>query len=358
MLLLLALSAMCEPTGAAAQRITGSSLGSVCAYAPVTFRILSDSEVTDCMMKRVGAESLDWHRARHESVVREIAWGQNRSSPVILEFDWRNSGNGTLTISDPSVPGSSFSVQLGSDVWDDVTKHLALLNASGAVLRGEKAGPDVKSAVVFAKGEVVCIDPRAAIIEAAFDGRPNATVRMDECYSDDFSFVQFLLERAVGQAHECKRLWFGSSGVSTALLAICARLSGDKVMAADAWNASNDLLSEDFDGNRQTLHDFERVIAQRATMRIDGAPVIRGRAAVAEALEKTISGLPYFDNLRISATATDDEVVIRGILVGGIVRKSDRLDYDAPYTQIWKKDGSGRMLLADWKIGKFVADEG
>jgi hypothetical protein len=357
MLLVILLGTVGGLTSADAQRITRSSMTLDCTYVPGTSEFYSDSEEVACMTKRIGVESLDAHRARHESVVREIAWGQNASAPAVLEFDWQSSGTGKLTISDPIIPGSSFSVPFLPEVWNDILAHLSQLRASGAVLRGENAGVDGKSAAIFSKGNVICVDPRSALIETAIEDIPNKIVRMDECYSDDFSFADFLLETASKITPECKRLQISAFGVSSQLLATCTRLSGDKTAAADAWNASQDLAIEDFDGRRRTRRDFEKVIAEGATIRFDGAPAVRGRTAVAETFEKAIAGLPYFDLLSLTATATSDEVVIHGVMIGSTIRKIDRLDYDAPYAQIWRRGRSGKMLLVEWRIGKFTADE-
>jgi hypothetical protein len=308
-------------------------------------------------MARIGAEGLDVHRARHESVVREIAWGQNRNSPVVLEFVWLSAGRGVLTVSDPSIANSSFIVPVPRSAWEDILARLSDLKASGAILHGGKAGPETNSPETFQKSNTICIDPRAAYVETTVDGSPVAAVDMDECYSDDFSFSEFLLKTAAGLAPECKRLQISAFGVSSDLLATCTRLSGDRTAAADAWNAAQDLAIEDFDGRRRTRRDFEEIIAEGATIRFDGAPAVRGRTAVAETFEKTIAGLPHFDLLSLTATATSDEVVIHGDMIGSTVRKVDRLDYDAPYTQIWRRTRSGKMLLVEWRIGKFTADE-
>jgi hypothetical protein len=324
-----------------------------CLYAPVTHQILSSAESADCIMKRVGSESLEEHRGRRESVVREIIWAQNAEAPIVLEYVWPETGRGALTISDPALPGSAFVVPFQRSLWDDIRANLFRLKASGAVLHGAPAGPETNTLESLSKANVICLDPRTSHVEATFDGSPSVSVDMDECYSDDFPFAEFLLKTAIQLAPDCNRLRLAAFGSSTELLVVCTRLSGDKLAAADAWNASDDFRNEDFDGHHQTSHDFERLMSREATIRFEGASVVRGRVAVAAAFAKAIEGLPYFGNQLSSASAKDDVVVIRGVLIGGIVKSPVRLDYEATYAQIWKRDRSGKMLLVDWQIGKF-----
>jgi hypothetical protein len=328
-----------------------------CLYAPVTYRFLSGAEVADCILKRVGSESLEAHRGRHENVVREIIWDQNRGAPIVLEYVWPETGRGVLTISDPTVRSYAFAVPFQRSLWDDIRANLLRLKASGAVLHGAPAGPETNTPESLSKANVICLDPRTSHAETTFDGSPSVSVDMDECYSDDFPFADFLLKAAIQLAPDCKRLRLSAFGISTELLVVCARLSGDKLAAADAWNGSDNLRNEDFSGHPQTSHDFERLMFREAAIRFDGAPVVRGSVAVAATFAKAIAGLPYFSNQLSTASAKDDVVVIRGILIGGIVKSSTRLDYEAPYTQIWKRARSGKMLLVDWGIGKFEPGE-
>jgi hypothetical protein len=274
-----------------------------------------------------------------------------------LEYVWPETGRGALTISDPTLADSAFAVPFQRSLWDDIRANLLRLKASGAVLHGAPAGSETNTVESLSKANFICTDPRTAHVEATFDGSLGASVDMNECYSDDYPFASFLLKDAIQLAPDCNRLRLAVFGVSTALLVACTRLSGDKLAAADAWNASDDLRIEDFDGHPQTSHDFERLMSRDATIRFDRAPVVRGRAAVADTFAKAIAGLPYFGNRLTTASAKGDVVVIRGILIGGVVKSPVRLDYEAPYTQIWMRDRSGRMLLVAWQIGRFESDE-
>ena len=159
-------------------------------------------QIRTCELSFVGAEPIELHAARGDTVYRALITPSEHSVKILVEFVRSIRGAARLNVRLIEASRSAFAVGLTEDQWSLIRAYVIAQPAESAKLKAEheatEARPD-KSIL-----ESICVDAFSAAAEVELSESGKTTrIDTDACQEWDYRLVDYLLDTAIEYAGSC-----------------------------------------------------------------------------------------------------------------------------------------------------------
>lgn len=298
-----------------------------------------------------GTRPLEAHRDSGDQVRRVYYIDGSGNDVAVLSFVWPRGGDAVAVVQFPrrrgEEPPGPLRAPVPPEVWD------GLIFRSANFDRAVPPRPEPPGMVS------VCIHPPQFTVEAVDppDGereRPAIRRRTESC--EDGLASAFALEAqraALPLFPVCTSLATAQYRSLVHLLAMCARLEGDRMAAATAVNSATEMREVDGDSG---VADLRRLFASDVAIDWNGRRVAGAAEAATLWAAKAHEGNPTFFFVRTARGEDRNRVRITGWLRRFVQPAGSEPYYErAPVEQLWRWR-NGPFVLASGTVGAFARE--
>jgi hypothetical protein len=154
-------------------------------------------QIRTCELSFVGAEPIELHAARGDTVYRALITPSERSAKILVEFVRSIRGAARLNVRLIEASRSAFAVGLTEDQWSLIRAYV-IAQPAESEHEATEARPD-KSIL-----ESLCVSAFSAAAEVELSESGKTTrIDTDACQEWDYRLVDYLLDTAIEYAGSC-----------------------------------------------------------------------------------------------------------------------------------------------------------